>query len=76
MKYPRIKEIVKIYQKENLQKVYEYLSDPNMLVDPSTWSGKIKKTIEEKQFFTAKQMIELIAYKFLFLNTKEYEKRK
>ena len=65
MKEPRVKDIIESYKTGNIVKVYEYLSQENMTVDPSTWAGQIKKLIENKQFITAKQMIELIAYKFL-----------
>jgi hypothetical protein len=65
MKEPRVKQIIKNYKEGNIEKVYEYLSQSDMIVDPSTWSGQIKKMIENKQFITAKQTIELIAYKLI-----------
>jgi len=65
MKEPRVKDIVKNYQQGNLKQVYEYLIQDGMIVDPSTWSGQIKKLIEDKNFITAKEMIELTAYKFI-----------
>jgi len=64
MKEPRVKDIVKNYQKGNLKQVYDYLTQEDMIVDPSTWSGQVKRLIEDKQFITAKEMIELTAYKF------------
>lgn len=67
MKAPRVKEIIKIYKEKNLAGVYHYLNDPDMQVDPSTWSGNLKQTIENKQFESAKQIIELVGYKFLNL---------
>jgi hypothetical protein len=36
-----------------------------MIVDPSTWSGQIKKMIEDQEFLTAKMIIEFTAYKFI-----------
>jgi len=65
MKEPRVKDIIKNYQKGNLKQVYEYLTQEGMIVDPSTWSGQIKKMIEDEQFNTAKQLIEVTAYKFI-----------
>jgi len=67
MKEPRVKDIITIYQKDNLKGVHEYLIHPDMTVDPSTWSGNIKSLIENKHFQTAKEIIELTAYKFLKL---------
>jgi hypothetical protein len=65
MKEPRVKEIIKIYEKGNIKKVHEYLTQEDMIIDPSTWAGKIKKMIEAEQYNSAKQIIELTAYKFI-----------
>jgi len=67
MKEPRVRNIIKKYKEGNIEKVYEYLSDSNIAIDPSTWAGQIKKMIENKQYVTAKKTIELISYKFLKL---------
>ena len=48
MKEPRVKGVIKSYEDGNIVKVYEYLTQADMIVDPSTWSGKIKKMIEDK----------------------------
>jgi len=65
MKEPRVIELIKNYNKGNLKQVYEYLTQPDMIVDPNTWSGRIKEMIDNKQFETAKQLIELTSYKFI-----------
>lgn len=65
MKEPRVLDIITNYQKGNLNKVYDYLTQESMVVDPSTWAGQIKRLIEDKQFITAKEMIEITAYKFI-----------
>ena len=65
MKEPRVREIIKIYEKGNIIKVQEYFNQPDMIVDPSTWAGRLKDHIEKEQFFTAKAQIETIAYKFI-----------
>ncbi|MCK9446486.1 hypothetical protein M0Q50_06405 [bacterium] len=64
---PRVKDIIEMYKDGNLLQVYIYLTSEDMIVDPSTWSGNIKKMIENKQYESAKQIIELTAYKFLNL---------
>lgn len=63
-KTPRVKTIIEKYKKGDINEVNKYLSEPNMIIDPSTWAGQIKKLIENRQYITAQQMIELIAYKF------------
>jgi hypothetical protein len=65
MKEPRVKELIKAYQQGNIIKVKEYLEQDEMIIDPSTWSGYVKKLIDNEHYETAKQTIELTAYKFL-----------
>lgn len=65
MKEPRVKELINAYQQGNIIKVKEYLEQTDMIVDPSTWSGRIKKLIDNENYQTAKQIIELTAYKVL-----------
>ena len=64
---PRVKDLIKNYKEGNLQKVNEYLSQPGMTIDPSTWEGRIKKMIDDKMYKTAICEIELVGYKFLKL---------
>ena len=65
MKEPRVRIIVNKYMQGNLVKVYDYLTESDIVVDPSTWAGRVKQTIEKKEFKTAKAMIEIVAYKFI-----------
>jgi hypothetical protein len=65
MKEPRVKETVEHYRVGNIKAVYEYLTQTDMFVDPNTWCGNIKNLIENKQYLTAQEQIELIAYKIL-----------
>jgi len=62
---PRVRDIIYHYIRGNLKEVNDYLTQPQMAVDSSTWSGQIKKMIENKQFITAKETIEFVAYKFI-----------
>lgn len=68
-KSPRVKHIIETYKKENLVGVLEYLTQEDMIVDPSTWAFNLKETIESEQYHTAKQLIEIVMYKFVNLNT-------
>ena len=67
---PRVKNIINNYYRNNLRGVNNYLSQNGMIVDPSTWAGQVKKLIEEKNFNTAKELIEITAYKFINLYNK------
>lgn len=61
---PRVKDVIKKYKEGNIAKVDEYLSQPDMVVDPLSWEGKIKKLIDDKMYNTAICEIELVGYKF------------
>lgn len=65
MKGPRVKEVLEEYRRDNLRGVYLYLTQKDIKVEPDTWCEKIKLLIENKQYITAQQEIELVAYKFL-----------
>jgi hypothetical protein len=65
MKEPRVKEIIDNYIKGNIKQVDEYLSQPDMVIDPSTWSAQVKKMIDKKEFYSVKILIETTAYKFI-----------
>jgi hypothetical protein len=69
MKEPRVIEVIEAYSKGNLKQVLEYLTQSDMRVDANTWSGKVKKMIEDEEFYSAKALIETTAYKFI--NTKK-----
>lgn len=64
MKEPRVIELIQNYEKGNLKQVMEYLTQSDMIVDPNTWAGQIKKLIEEEKYFSAKLLIETTSYKF------------
>lgn len=73
MKEPRVITIVKKYHEGNLEKVYEYLSDKDMCINPNSWAGNIKSLIEDKMYTTARKYIELVSYN---LNYEFYKKMK
>lgn len=73
MKTPRVKQILKVYQKNGLTEVYSYLTQEDMVVDPESWAGQIKQLIENKYYYTAKTSIETLLYKFLKPNTNDKE---
>lgn len=64
MKFPRVKEILSEFDKAGINGVFQYLNQSDMIIDPSTWAGKLMKDIEEKNIYTAISKIELIEYKF------------
>lgn len=64
MKEPRVIEVLKHYKHGDIKEVYEYLSHSDMQVDDDTWSGQIKKMIENEEILSAKTLIEITLYFF------------
>ena len=62
--YPRVKDVVKAAQIGGIENVKLYFSSPGMEIDPSTWCGQIKKSIEENHVISAMAEIQLIQEKF------------
>ena len=68
---PRVRNVINEYEKNNLGGVYKYLSQPQMTVDPSTWCGQIKKSIEENHVISVLAEIEILKEKFNYYVSKE-----
>lgn len=66
MKEPRVKELIQAYYDNGFKGVEDYLNNPEMIIDPSTWTGNINRLISEKKYITAQEIIEITAYKFNF----------
>jgi len=63
MKYPRVKEILQAAE-GGIENVKKYLSQSEMIIDPSTWCGQIKQSIDEGHVVSVLAEIELIKEKF------------
>jgi hypothetical protein len=63
---PRVREVIEYYVKGGLLSVDIYLHLPIMDVDPSTWCGQIKKSLEENRQGSVTMELELIKEKFNF----------
>lgn len=66
--FPRVKEILWAAENGGIEAVKLYFNQPGMDIDPSTWSGNIKKTIDKGLTITAMAEIELIKNKFNHYN--------
>ncbi|MFA5152819.1 MAG: hypothetical protein WC554_09690 [Clostridia bacterium] len=71
MKFPRVKEILTEFDKAGINGVFKYLNQSDMTIDPSSWAGKLKKDIDNKNIYTAMSKIELLEYKFFKINKDE-----
>lgn len=62
-KFPRVKEVIKAAD-NGLEGILKYFNQDGMVVDPSTWCGQIKKSIEENHVISALAEIEILKEKF------------
>jgi hypothetical protein len=70
VKHPRVKEVIKAADK-GIESVVKYLNQEGMVVDPSTWCGQIKKSIEENHVISVLAEIEILKEKFNYYVSKE-----
>ena len=64
--FPRVKEVVQVYNEGGLKGVEEYFNQEGMQVDPSTWCGHIKKSIDDGYQISVDLEISSISEKFNF----------
>jgi len=62
--FPRVKDILKIYEKGEFIAVKLYFEQEGMEVDPDTWCGQIKKHIDLGHKLTVGSEIERLIEKF------------
>jgi hypothetical protein len=74
--YPRVKEVVKACQAGGLPAVKDYFDQEGMEIDPSTWSGHIKQSIDDGLTVSVLAEIQLIIEKFNFYEDVSKEKER
>jgi hypothetical protein len=62
--FPRVKDVIRAAEIGGIENVKIYFNQPHMEIDPSTWCGQIKKSIEENHVISAMAEIHLIQEKF------------
>lgn len=62
--FPRVKDILSIYNKGSFDAVKIYLEQDGMDIDPSTWCGLIKKHVDLGHKLTVGSEIERLIEKF------------
>lgn len=61
---PRVREVLKSYNKGGILAVKEYFNQDSMTVDPSTWSNNINNLIINNNLVYASTQIELLLEEF------------
>jgi hypothetical protein len=74
MKTPRVKEVLRIAATGGPKALRKYFGDENVVCDPNTWSGKIKKLLDEKKDASVMAEIELMIIEFNFFNNDKKDK--
>ena len=74
--YPRVKEVVRSYEKGGLEGMKLYFSNSNMTIDPSTWCGHIKKSLDEGHTVSLDMELQLMLEKFKFYKNVSEENRR
>ena len=64
MKRAKVKDILLNAQLGGILYVENYFNQSDLIIDPSSWSGKIKRLIEENKKISAMAEIELIINEF------------
>jgi hypothetical protein len=49
MKSPRVRTVLKVAQTDGVEGLNRYFSQQGMVVDPSTWSGKIQRLLQDNK---------------------------
>lgn len=74
-KYPRVKEVLNAYSKNGMGGVSKYLLNEDLIIDPNTWVGKMKRLLDSKSLSSMEAEIASILFIFK-LNEKNEERKK
>ena len=70
-KFPRVREVLYAAEHGGIEGIKLYFEQKGMIIDPSTWAGQIKKSIDENHVISVMTEIELIQEKFQNYVSKE-----
>lgn len=73
--FPRVKEVLKTFNEGGIEGVKLYFEQEGMEIDPSTWSGNIKKSLDEGHTIPVVIELKLIREKFNFYKYDVSEER-
>ena len=69
-RYPRVKEVIEAAE-DGIAGIAKYFDQEGMVIDPSTWCGQIKKSIDENRVISVLAEIEILKEKFNSYVSKE-----
>lgn len=72
-KYPRVKEVLKIYDEEGIDGLNQYYSMPGMEIPPDSWHERIAKAVYEGRKLSLNYELNLVIEKFKFSHERYIE---
>lgn len=63
-KHARVKDLLEAYDIKGMAGVSKYLTDEDLILDPSTWTGKMKRLLDSKNFGSMEAEIASILFTF------------
>ena len=64
MSHPRVKDVLVLYQSAGMVGVARYLDDPDLIIDPSTWTGKMKRLLDSHNWGSMEAEIASLLHTF------------
>lgn len=64
MSFPRVKDLLITYQAGGMVGVARYLSDEDLVIDPSTWTGKMKRLLDSNNWGSMEAEIASLLHTF------------
>lgn len=72
-KYARVKDILEAYSIKGMAAVARYLSDEDLIIEPDTWSAKMKRLLDSQNWMSMEA--EIASMLFTFKLTPSDERR-
>ncbi len=63
-KHARVKEILEAYSTKGMVAVARYLSDEDLIIEPDTWSAKMKRLLDSQNWTSMEAEIASILFTF------------
>ena len=73
-KHPRVKDVIEAYDIKGIAGVSKYLNNKDLIIDSSTWVGKMKRLLDSKKWFSMEA--EIASILFIFKLTPDERERR
>ena len=73
-KHARVQEVIASYKEGGMVSVARYLSDEDMAIDPSTWTGKMKRLLDSNNWRSMEAEIASLMFTFNLTDNERKER--